>query len=294
MPIPTHIVFARPVREALADSPNGLSRIALYDKMAAWANLSEEERAQTIASGQEVYKNRVGWACSWLKISGYVDNPVRGTWRITAAGKARLETSARPFTQRELSGRSSSAGEVQDDGEEQEIDGEGATVITKAQIEAAIEDVHRQLRDDVLSKLVSAKPKFFEQTVLQLLAAMGYGRPEHRGQTGDQGIDGVMYGDPLGLNRVYVQAKKFSDQPVGSNLIRDFSGAMGLQGATMGVLVTTSRFTGREKSLVTRDGKVIRLIDGDELARLMVEKGVGVSTSMTFVVKAIDEDFFDE
>jgi restriction system protein len=133
--------------------------------------------------------------------------------------------------------------------------------------------------------------------VLHLLKSMGYagqlGRAEHAGRTGDGGFDGILYLDRLELERVYVQAKRWAG-PVGASTIRDFAGSMDGEAATKGVVTTTSTFTAEARNYLKKSPKAIRLVDGTELAALMIEFGVGVSRARTLVVPRVDEDFFDE
>lgn len=292
MSIPSHIEFARPVLEALAKSPEGLPRPALYTQMADWAKLTPPERAETISSGQEKYKSRVGWACAWLRLAGLVENPSRGLWRITSAGRDRIKKDARPFTHAELRpARPGPNGSSTEGSVESEVDADSAS--PEERIVAASEDILAELGARLLARLKSNSPEFFERAVLLLLEAMGYGRPEHKGGSGDRGIDGVLYLDKLGLERVYVQAKRW-DGDVPRDRVQALSGAMDEHHAAKGVLVTVGAFAKSARESVQRLNKVILLIDGEELSRLMVEHGVGVVTRRTIDIKDLDEGFFEE
>lgn len=145
--------------------------------------------------------------------------------------------------------------------------------------------------------MLGASAGFFERAVLKLLDKMGYagklGRAEHRGKTGDGGIDGILYLDRLELERVYVQAKRWKGA-VGASEVRDFAGAMDGESANKGVILTTSTFTPEAVRYIERSPKAIRLVNGNELARLMVEFGVGVNLETKLVMPEVDEDFFDE
>lgn len=292
MPIPTHIEFSLPVLKALAATPDGMSRADLYERMSEWAHLTAEQRAEVIGSGQETYKNRVGWACTWLRISGLVANPSRGKWAITPAGVARLKRTSAPFTHAELRPPRADDAPASANGQAALPDPPDAATPDE-QINLAVAEVHRALRAQLLARLKANTPAFFERAVLRLLSAMGYGRFEQTGRSNDHGIDGVLYLDHFGLERVYVQAKRW-EADVPRDRLQAFSGAMDEHHATKGVIVTTSRFAESAKKYVPGANKIIHRVDGDELTRLMVEHGVGVGVYQRVEVKRIDEDFFDE
>lgn len=160
--------------------------------------------------------------------------------------------------------------------------------------------MERSLRAELLHRIRNVEPKFFENLVVDLLVGMGYGselggRAEAIGRSGDGGIDGMIDQDPLGLDRVYVQAKRYAeDNPVGAPAILQFSGALAQRGATRGVFITTSRFTDEARATAARLPQRIVLIDGEELARLLIRHDVGVRIAESFHIKKIDEDYFLE
>ena len=161
-----------------------------------------------------------------------------------------------------------------------------------------LEEVHRELRDGLADELLiilkGMSPARFETLVVNLLERMGYGEGESVGRSGDGGIDGIINQDPLGLEKVYIQAKRWQSQ-VGEPEIRNFSGSLEAKGASKGVFITTSTFssTARQTAqFISAGNKFIRLIDGGELAGLMIRHGVGVVTEMTYEVKKIDENYF--
>jgi restriction system protein len=165
-------------------------------------------------------------------------------------------------------------------------------------LRSAAAELEATLRSELLERLRNMPPAFFERAVVQLLVAMGYGSDRGGtaaaiGRSGDGGLDGMIDQDPLGLDRVYVQAKRYAaDNPVDSPAILQFSGALAQRGATRGVFITTSRFTEDARATAARLPQRIVLIDGDELARLMIHHDVGVRIAETLHVKRIDEDFF--
>ena len=167
-------------------------------------------------------------------------------------------------------------------------------------LEFAAHQVRRELEYDVLDRVRKAEPAFLEQVVIDLLIAMGYGSGDAAmgqvtGRSGDGGIDGTIREDALGLDEVYVQAKKYADgNTVGESALRNFAGAIDAAGTNKGVFVTTASFTPAARKYVARSPKRIVLIDGEELARLMVAHGVGVRTRVRFEIKRIDEDYFSQ
>lgn len=296
MPLPKFDALAHPVLTALAASPGGLSKRALYDRVAVELRLTPDQLAETISSGQSTFENRVGWACSWMKSCGWVDRPRRAHWVITEAGRARWQQGA-PVSAAEMrplaDGKGRAAPTVV---EEAPVEARTDTTPDE-RIHAALAEIVADVQSEVLSRLLAGSPLFFERTVLRLLDAMGYagelGQSEHTGKTADGGVDGILYLDRLHLERVYVQAKRWQ-APVGAAAVRDFAGAMDAESATKGVIFTTSGFTKEARAYVQKSPKAIRLVDGLELARLLVEFGVGVSRTTTVVLPRIDEDYFED
>lgn len=303
MPLPPFDAFARPVLRALATVPSGMSKRDLYARVASDMQVSEADRSEEIASGQTVFENRVGWACSWMKACGWVSNPKRAWWVITPAGEARLanpETitavEMRPAADKRVVAAETASAAVSTP---------STTVLPPTEVVAtpeeriadAVAEIVNLAQDTVLERLLAGSPLFFERTVLKLLASMGYagelGGAEHTGKTADGGVDGILYLDRLHLERVYVQAKRWKE-PIGASTVRDFAGAMDAEAATKGVILTTSGFTKEARRYVEKSPKAIRLVDGPELAKLMVEFGVGVSRTQVVVLPKLDEDFFDD
>ena len=166
-------------------------------------------------------------------------------------------------------------------------------------LEKAYENLRDELAEDLLNKLKQATPAFFERIVVELLVKMGYGGSRADagkaiGRSGDGGIDGIIKEDKLGLDVVYIQAKRWDSNSVGRPDVMQFAGALQLQKANKGIFITTSRFTEEARSYVTQIGSKIVLIDGEQLAQLMIDNDVGVSTVSLYPVKKIDSDYFDE
>jgi restriction system protein len=164
-------------------------------------------------------------------------------------------------------------------------------------IEAAYEELNSTLREELLSRITKADPTFFEHLIIDLMIAMGYGGPgsgHHLGKTSDGGIDGIVNEDPLGLNFVFLQAKRYAPgSGIGVDKIREFAGSLDERGAVKGVFVTTSHFAPQAKAYAERSHKRLILIDGEELTRLLVRYGVGVRTSRTIELKRVDQDYFN-
>ena len=166
-------------------------------------------------------------------------------------------------------------------------------------LETAYENLRDELVDELLDKLKKSSPSFFERLVVELLVKMGYGGSRADagkaiGKSGDGGIDGIIKEDRLGLDVVYIQAKRWDSNSVGRPDVMQFAGALQAQKASKGIFITTSRFTDEARSYVSQIGSKIVLIDGEQLSNLMIEHDVGVSTVSLYPVKRIDTDYFDE
>ncbi len=172
---------------------------------------------------------------------------------------------------------------------------EDATVSTPTeQLESAMDLIYRDLSEELLQKILEQSPYFFEHLVLDLLSKMGYGSTEETPYVHDDGIDGIIYEDKLGLEKIYIQAKRYKpENKVGKPEVHQFSGALDEQKATKGVFITTSDFTKEAKSFQAKTDKQIVLISGDELTRYMIEYNVGVSVKKAYELKKIDTDYFE-
>ena len=294
MAIPTLNELHRPVLEIANSKRRGnLSRQEFVDQLSDRFSLTDAERQEKVPSGlQTKMGNRVNWALTNLKKAGLMNNPQRGQWQITQDG--------RDF----LAGKS---GEVISLAELQKpLDGSGAPAPAVAEVADVPPDEqialsHQQhqvmLSGEILDSMKSLKPDGFERLVVDLLSKMGYGEGRVTGRSGDGGIDGIVDEDTLGLEKIYIQAKKWEDVHVGSPVVNEFAGALLAHGAAKGVLITTSTFTGAARQSAQRVAQgiqSIRLIDGQELAELMIRYGVGVRTIDTYEVKDLDANYFAE
>ncbi|WP_114857884.1 restriction endonuclease [Azospirillum brasilense] len=268
--------------------------------------LTDEERAHLVPSKQQTtFGNRVSWAKSYLSKAGLVEPTRRAHFCITETGRQVLNSPPDRITVRFLEQFPSFKGFR---------DGEAGTaeaaevVLSVAESPLTPDEVMRQahlrieasLAEEILQRVRSGTPAFFEKTVVRLLITMGYGGSVTEldkalvGKSGDDGVDGIIDQDPLGLDRVYVQAKRYADgNTVGAGAIRDFFGSLNLFKATKGLFVTTSAFTTSARETADRLGTRIVLIDGIQLAKLMIRHEVGCRIEETLHIKRVDEDFFE-
>lgn len=305
MSIPNFQVMLLPVLEALADKQVRYWR-ELAEPVAAALDLTDEDRTERLPSGHDRFMDRVHWAVSHLFQAELVARPDRGHVQITARGLDLLAETP-DYIGKEVLRRypeyldwidRSRRGNVRNGGPSEPQDVSDLTPIEA--IEVAVRESNEALAAELLQRVLDQPPVFLEQLVLTLLSAMGYGgragaSTEHLGRSGDGGIDGVVRQDVLGLDRVYVQAKRYAaENTVGRPDIQAFVGALHGQQADRGVFITTSRFSADARSFVERIPNRIVLIDGRRLVELMILHNVGVQDESTFVLKRLDEDFFDQ
>lgn len=302
MPIPDFQSVMRPILATVASgTPLALSE--LRKRVAEGFKLSEEERSERLPSGkQTVINNRVGWARTYLNKAGLLSIPTKGMVQITERGQEALKNGPARITIRWLkqypefaefhsaSPADSPALTLQSEPVEQATPDE--------QLAAAHQALTQSLADDLLAQVRAASPTFFEQLVVDLMIAMGYGGSRKEAgqatqQTNDDGIDGIIKEDKLGLDVIYLQAKRWS-YTVHRPEIDKFIGALTRQRARKGVFITTSDFSnGAREAAMSLDIKVV-LIDGLELARLMVENNLGCNVKQVYEVKQLDSDYFVE
>ena len=298
MPIPNYQAFMLPLLEIAADGKPHAMRDAVAE-LASYFSLSHEEITARLPSGsQTVVYNRVGWARTYLRKAGLLDIPVRAHFSITERGRAVLadkldELNVQSLLRfdefREFKGRSSASAEpVPQDTE--------STTTPEEAIEYGYQQLNNDLLGEILSAMKACSPSFFERLVIDLLVKMGYGGSRREagevlGKSGDAGIDGIIKEDRLGLETIYVQAKRW-EAVVGRPEIQKFAGALLGQKAHKGIFLTTSSYSGEAKDYAANlDSKVI-LVDGQQLAALMLDAGLGVATVATYEVKKLDSDYF--
>ena len=303
MAVPATNEFHRPILEIAAESVGLLSARQFTEAMAKTFNATEEDMQERSSSGVRRFADRVQWSMHNLRLAGALDRPSRGKYQITDRGRSFLAAHDGPVTNNDLR-RLQDEPRHNDGNADYKIDTgtvdtrEGGPDVTpKDMMDTGHERLHTQLAEDLKENVSIVSPTQFERLVLDLLHKMGYGEPEHTGHSGDGGIDGIINQDALGLEKVYVQAKRYTSGSVGEPEIRNFAGSMMAQGATKGVFITTSGFSNTAKQTaanVSQRNETIRLVDGNELAQLMIRHGVGVVTEYTYEIKTLDENYFAE
>jgi len=302
MAIPDYQTLMLPLLQ-LASDGGVHSKQEAVEKLTQKFSLSSEEKSELLPSGtQTIIYNRVGWAQTYMKKAGLLASPKRGHFQITDRGKELLKEKPQKVGVKLLSRYEefSDFKSIHRTKDDETL--EAAVVDDFATPEEAIEYGYQKvvatLSEELLSKVKECTPSFFERLVVDLLVSMGYGGSrkeagEVLGKSGDGGIDGIIKEDKLGLDIIYIQAKRW-DNVVGRPEIQKFAGALLGQKARKGIFITTSSFTkeaaGYAKGLET---KVI-LVDGSNLARLMIDHDLGVSTTASYQVKRVDSDYFVE
>lgn len=305
MPVPTYDKFIEPIFRYLASHPDGVAARDAHEAAADDLGLSELDREELLPSGvQRVYKNRAGWAHDRLKRAGYSACPRRGFWQLTDAGLAFLRARSGKFSDAlvdEIATGNEDA-RLRDDGDQPDADNSvpplAATSVVASpddRLEAAVAELRATTTAELLETLGQVSPKFFETVVLDVLHKIGYGTSRgdlaQVGKSGDGGIDGVISLDRLGLEKVYVQAKRWQNT-VGRPEVHAFYGALAGQRATKGVFITTSTFTAHAVEFARSVERLV-LVDGKRLAELMIDFEVGVSMRPVRVPK-LDTDYFEE
>ena len=303
MGIPDFQSCMLPLVEFASDGQDHHLREAV-DTFAVRFGVSDDERKEFLPSGrQPKLNNRVGWACTYLKKAGLLESSKRGVFRITAKGLDVLkqkppainidfldqfpEFHAFRFAKHEPDGVGMLTDPAPADG-----------VTPEEQVEVAIQKLKTGLAHDLQATLKSCSPGFFEQLVVDVLVGMGYGGSRQDagkavGKSGDGGIDGIIKEDRLGLDIIYLQAKRW-EGVVGRPDVQKFAGALQGHRARKGIFITTSSFSREALDYVSRIDSKIVLIDGETLARLMIDHNVGVAIAASYEVKRIDSDYFPE
>lgn len=302
MSVPDYQSLMAPVLSVLRDGvEHPLSE--LREILASRLALTEEDLQAKIPSGTSLLANRVHWAVTYMIQAGLVSRTKRGVVCITERGQkviaehpdrvdTRLLSQFPEFIEFQTRSRRPRHAD-----EPQTTESGGPT--PREAVSAAVDEANVAVAAEVLDRVRQREPAFLERLVLAVLTAMGYGgaagEAEHLGKSGDEGLDGVIRQDPLGLDRIYVQAKRYgAAKPVGRPEIQEFVGALHGAQADRGVFITTSRFTPDAVAYADRVAARVVLIDGQALSDLMVHHNIGVQVQHTYVIKRIDEDFFEE
>jgi len=300
--IPGFQKFMLPLLQFAADEKEHSINDSL-EYIAKEFGLTEEQQNEMLPSGnQKIFSNRVFWAKSYLKMAGLIENTRRAHFKITERGLSTLNENLDEITKNYLKKfpeyleltenwrKGSSSSE-----KEEEV---SIPQTPEELLENSYQDIRKSLAQEILSKIKSCSPSFFEKTVVELLVKMGYGGSrldagKAIGKSGDEGIDGIIKEDKLGLDIIYIQAKRW-ENVVGRPEIQKFVGALAGQGAKKGIFITTSRFTNEAKDYIPRNETKIVLIDGEQLANLLIDNDLGVSKQVVYEIKKIDTDYFEE
>jgi restriction system protein len=309
--IPNYQQFMRPLLE-IAEAANGneVKLRNVINQLADKFGLSDEERNETLPSGrQSVLDNRIGWARTYLTKAGLLKVTKRAHFVITDRGIHALQDANAVIDNEYLKQFDEFVAfkeQKNDANDTQPANAQETThTLTTSEItpDEALLDAYKTINDALALELISrtrdVTPAFFEDLLIELLIAMGYGgtgegAAHALGKSGDNGIDGVIDQDPLGVDQIYIQAKRYAEgNNIGAGDIRDFFGALNLKKAQKGIFITTSNFTASAVQTAKDLGMRIVLINGNELAKLMLRYNIGSRDEQTLHLKKIDEDFFE-
>ena len=304
MAIPTYEECMLPLMKIAEDGKEHLFREAT-DALINQFNLTEKEKQELLPSGSAfVINNRIGWARTYLTKAGLLLTTKRGYFRISEEGKKLLQKEP-AFINTKMLKEYDAFNEFQttketDNSENNKTEHNIQQSITPHELlESGYLSIKNELADELLSTIKNISPSKFEKLVIDLLVKMGYGGSIKEaatvvGKSGDEGIDGIIKEDKLGLDVIYIQAKKWDSGTIGRPEIQKFAGALLGKKAKKGIFITTSTFTNEAKKYVTDiDAKII-LLDGKQLTELMIENNLGVSTQDVYTIKRIDSDYFEE
>ena len=298
MAIPDYQSIMLPILKFIGDGKEHSLRETI-ESLAQQFGLSEEERKDLLPSGrQATFDNRVGWARTYMKKASLLDYTRRGFFSITERGQEVLSQNPPEINAKFLK----QFPEFVEFQKVKKTDGEGQTppieptITPEESLEAAFQELKESLASDLLQTIKLCPPDFFERLVVDVLITIGYGGSRKEagqamGKTGDGGIDGIIKEDKLGLDIIFIQAKRW-ENTVGRPEIQKFAGALQGQRARKGIFITTSNFSKEALSYVKSIDSKIILIDGQQLSELMIENNVGVSPVSSYEVKKIDSDYF--
>lgn len=290
-----------PSLQVLADGQVHRTR-QLNNQAADVLAISSEDRELLNRSGEPTYLNRANWALHYLVRAGAVMRPQRGRYTITETGRSLLSTNPDGLKEKDLRDIPAYV-EYQETRRAASSDSPAVAVADETlspteQIEAGVARMNAEVATELLSQLHANEPEFFEEAVLKLIVAMGYGGTEGRATrtqlSNDGGIDGIVDQDALGLSRIYIQAKRYAlDASVGRPEIQAFVGALHGNQANQGVFITTGRFTARAKTYADAISSRVVLVDGGRMANLMIRYRVGIQVKDTLKIVEVDQDFFE-
>jgi restriction system protein len=302
MSIPDYQSVMAPLLRQLSDREEHLLP-ELIESLAAEFKLTDSERRELLPSGgQFIFNNRVGWARTFMKKAGLLSTPKRGVLQITDRGAQVLRVNPSRVDNKVLR-KFPEFLEFQKPRDEPSTKSEFIVAAERLDpqenIEVGYQRIRKELSAELLARIKACSPAFFERLVVELLLKMGYGGSRRDfgkaiGKPGDGGIDAVIKEDRLGLDAIYLQAKRWDNSQVGSKEIQAFVGALHGKKARKGVFITTSGFSKPAREYVRDIQDRVILIDGPTLAELLIDHGVGVSTVATYDVRKIDSDYFSE
>ena len=307
MAIPKFPEYLLPILKVLADgqehSMQEVSAAVAHEK-----RLTEEEQNERMPGGQKVHYNNISFATLYLKKAGLVSSPRHAHTVITEAGKELLQTNPKTLTRKDLKKypsfvafRATTTGQRKKKGNAEEEDTTLADEATPTEkLDVAYRELRATLKSELLEAIMQCSPFFFEKLVVELLINLGYGGSRQEAgkafaKSNDEGVDGVIKEDKLGLDLVYVQAKRWQpDNHVGRPEIQKFAGALQGKKTKKGVFITTSSFSKEAEQFAKNIDSKIILIDGEQLSDYMIDSNTGVTTKETYALKEIDRDYFED
>ena len=310
--LPTFQECMLPTLQALADGkPHSAKEIRPF--IIEHFSVTEKEMQIMLPSNQSRLSSNINWARVYLRFAGLIQSPKRGVYIITSNGKSLLASKPEEINVKMLMGyprfrawKEGTIGkyderEVFQNLPSEDILTENIEITPEEQIEGAYRQMRNTLVEDLLEQIAQQTPEFFERLVIRLLVAMGYGGSEEEisemvvGKTGDEGIDGIIKEDKLGLDSIYIQAKRWDKhQSIGRPEVQKFVGALSGQGATKGIFITTAQFSEKARLFRPQNNIKVALIDGNLLCQHMIDYNIGVSVQNVYEIKRIDSDFFSE
>ena len=303
MAVPKYYEFFPCIIKFLSDNKIRTNK-EVTDFCAKEFKLTDEDRNERTSTGQLTYINRVNWAIVYLRKAGLIQSPKRAQICISEEGKKAYSKGVDITLDYLAQFESFKAFKRKTDSKKEDEQSEDNTKDDESpeeMLDTAVKKLNASLADDLLDEIMKISPYSFEKLVVNLLFKMGYGKPKDNpdavtAKSGDEGIDGIVSADKFGFDSIYIQAKQWkTDSTVSRPEIQKFLGALAGQGATKGIFITTAQFSKEAKAFADKQlhSKII-LVDGQELAELMIEYNLGVSTQKTYEVKRIDTDYFNE
>lgn len=300
MAIPDFQTLMKPYLEILKDGKERHFR-EMVEELAQYFNITEMERKEPLHSGQSRFDNRVGWAKSYLYHAGLIESPRRGFTKISKMGLSVLEENPQKLTTKYLLQFPEFVafkGKQKGKNVKQLVATDSNAITPEEILDKAYSEIRQKLVADILEQVSKLSPQQFEKLVVELLVKMGYGGSMHDagqaiGKSGDEGIDGIIKEDKLGLDKIYIQAKKWDvNTSIGRPEIHKFTGALAGKGANKGVFITTAKFS-KEAMDYNPANVIIVLIDGSDLANYMIDHNLGVTVTSSYEIKRLDSDYFD-